>query len=367
MAYLKEAFECSVEELHRELIARGTQVPEARRFDFSDKNGTPQRDCIMTRVKKYYRDNAETLKPDESLTHISTEELVKVLLFRTGRIEIGGVRGNWGGDDRVDICDLSDDNVIKNASCVTAICNAVDLNDTNDGYFELRHKNYGKTYDLCGCEPFYYQPVAAGYMSSGFLVKEDMIATAGHCVARNIENLRFLFGFRMSDPSTPVTRVPKKNIYKAVEVVEKRYTTRGTNGTDWALVKLDRKVEDRPVVELCMTDVAYDQSIYVIGHPAGLPLKFAPGSRIKQLHPANFIADLDIYSGNSGSPVFDADSHKVVGIVIQGDDRDFYTWTGKCYVSVVYPRTDMKSEGSRCIKISEFSRYCFNNSPEGKD
>ncbi|NIO81255.1 MAG: hypothetical protein GTN68_11940, partial [Candidatus Aminicenantes bacterium] len=53
MAYKRKLLhECSVKELDRELIARGAQIPDEKQFNFRDKEGTPERDNIMTQVKK---------------------------------------------------------------------------------------------------------------------------------------------------------------------------------------------------------------------------------------------------------------------------------------------------------------------------
>ena len=92
MEYRNEAFGCSREELVRELVARGARVPEKKRFDFQDKKGTPLRNDIMNGVKTFYRDIAATLKPDDLLSHISTEELAKVFLYKIGRMKIGDQR-----------------------------------------------------------------------------------------------------------------------------------------------------------------------------------------------------------------------------------------------------------------------------------
>lgn len=359
MEYRKEVFECSREELVRELVARGARLPEKQRFDFQDKNGTQLREEIMADVKTFYREVAGTLEPDKSLSHISTPELVKVFLFKIGRITIGNQRGVWGYDERKDLFDVNDPHVIANANSVAAICSKDDLIDNNDGYMELRVKHYGTTYNLCDCEPFYCQPVASGLLKSCFLVKENVVATAAHCIKCNIQDHCFLFGYQMLNPFNPVTRVPKENIYYAAELVKKSYTTRQLkkNGSDWALVKLDRKVSGQAVAEISQEDIYYGQPIYVIGHPAGLPKKYAPGSRVKFINKTNFIAELDIYSGNSGSPVFESDNHKVVGLVIHGDGRDFI-WTGSCYASAIYPRPDSNSVGSRCTRSSEFKNYC---------
>ena len=43
--------------------------------------------------------------------------------------------------------------------------------------------------------------------------------------------------------------IPNENIYKGVKINGKVYNPLG-NGSDWALIKLDRKVEGHPVVKL---------------------------------------------------------------------------------------------------------------------
>ena len=45
-------------------------------------------------------------------------------------------------------------------------------------------------------------------------VSPDVIATAGHCVnKRNVTNVRFVFGFRMKNASTPTIRISNQNIF----------------------------------------------------------------------------------------------------------------------------------------------------------
>ena len=79
-------------------------------------------------------------------------------------------------------------------------------------------------------------------MCTDFLVEEDIVATAAHFAnEKNITNLRIVFGFKMTEKSTPITQLPGKNIYKAVKIISRDYKPRG-NRTDWALVQLDRKV-----------------------------------------------------------------------------------------------------------------------------
>ena len=88
------------------------------------------------------------------------------------------------------------------------------LIDAKKGISTLKVKNYGEAFNLCDIEPFRHQPIAAGWLWSGFLVKDDVIATAAHCVnERNVTDLRILFGYKMVDSTTPVTMFSNDNIY----------------------------------------------------------------------------------------------------------------------------------------------------------
>ncbi len=352
-------FEYTVEELDRELLARGARVDAENRFKFKDKEGTPERDAIMAQVKKLY-DSNETLSLNEDLHHISTWELTKILMYKTGKIEINGARGTWGTDERMDFYEITDNQIKKNAACTAAICKKDSLLTNKKGFSTLKVKNYGKTFNLCDCEPFQQQSIFAGPMCTGFLVKEDMIVTAAHFVnEKNVIDLRIVFGFKMMDATSAVIQVPNKNIYQGVKLLNRVYKRMDTggSGSDWALVKLDRKVVGQSVATLSTKGLSCGQGVYVIGHPVGLPLKYAPGAHIMDISGAYFPADLDVYSGNSGSPVFDSDTHELLGMVVRGDNRDF-RWTGNGWLSVIYPNRDTYSTGAQCTRVSEFSEYC---------
>ncbi len=349
------AQQLSVEELDRELIARGAKIAEEKRFKFKDREGTPERACIMAQVKEFY-DAAisNTLSPREDLRHLSTRELVKTLRFKTMKFRVEGRRGIWYDDNRKDFYQIEDEEVRKNAECVAAICDKADLTAEKNGYSSLKTKKFGKAFNLCKDEPFYEQPVAAGRLHSCFLVEEDIIATADHCISSgSLSRFRFLFGFKMLDFSTPVEQVPNTDIYRGVELIERVYN-RTTDNSDWALVKLDRKVKGHPVVKFPDREVISRQPVYVIGHPCGLPLKYAAGAKVKTVENAYFSADLDVFSGNSGSPVFNGNTHELVGIAVRGDFQNF-RWTRKGWMYIKYPHPDLISREPRCTRQSEFS------------
>jgi V8-like Glu-specific endopeptidase len=345
-------YEFSVEELDMELIARGARIPDEKQFKFKDNMDVFERDCIMKQVKELY-DSAKSWSPNEALRDISTEDLVKILLFKTGIIEINNERGVWGKDKRQDFYEIEDEHIKKNAECTAAILFKDSLIDSGKNFSMLKVKNYGKTFNLSDYESFHDQYMISGRVCTGFLVEEDVIATAGHCANNgNVTDLRFVFGFRMQDSTTPVIRIPRSSIYKGVKLFHTAYE-RKCNGSDWSLVKLDRKVEEQTIAKLSKKEVLPDLPVYVLGHPCGLPLKYAPGADVHDVGEDSFKANLDIYMGNSGSPIFNSETHEVIGIVVNGDNRDF-RWTGTGWVSVIYPNREFYSQGSKCIRASQF-------------
>ena len=124
-------------------------------------------------------------------------------------------------------------------------------------------------------------------------------------------------------------------------------TSRSPNvddGTDWALVQLDRPVTGHKPLKVRTTGKIGDkQSLFVIGHPTGLPQKYAPRAKVRDNTPAAFfVANLDTYGGNSGSPVFNSSNRVVEGILVRGES-DFVS-NGSCFVSLVCPTTGCRGE-----------------------
>jgi hypothetical protein len=72
-------------------------------------------------------------------------------------------------------------------------------------------------------------------------------------------------------------------------------------------------------------------------------MKVAAGAAVRDNTPsAFFVANLDTYGGNSGSPVFNSVTHEVEGILVRGE-ADFVQ-QGNCRVSLVCPSTGCRGE-----------------------
>jgi hypothetical protein len=284
---------------------------------------------------------AAPLEPSENLREFDDESIANVLKENQKVI--------YGVDDRVDVFLLPAGPNRDDVDSVAALFDATDVTNNGNGTSTLRTQNFGTARNLCAGERFREQPIGA--FCSGFLVAADIIATAGHCVnADNVTNVRFIFGFRMRNATTAETVINNEEIYRGVAVIGRQEVR---NGPDWALIRINRPVTNHRIVRIRRTGkVADTQAVHVIGHPVGLPTKFAGGATVRDNQPnAFFVANLDTYGGNSGSPIFNSDSHTVEGILVRGE-TDFVQ-QGTCRVSLVCPNTGCRGED--CTRTIEFA------------
>jgi hypothetical protein len=155
----------------------------------------------------------------------------------------------------------------------------------------------------------------------------------------------------MLDASTPVLTFPADQVYFCAGFVGSYYPD---DIADWGLIRLDRAVPDHEPLPIRRTGkVADGQTLFMIGHPLGLPAKHAPGGYVRESDAADyFITNLDASGGNSGSAVFDAESHVVEGILVAGDPVDL-VYRGNCLVSSVC--ADDECMGEEVIRSSQFA------------
>ncbi len=244
----------------------------------------------------------------------------------------------YGEDNRIDIWEapyvLGDqwESISKNVPAVMGVFANTDLNQTaaSPDFKLLKSVTYQAAEGLCEDQKFARQPT--GPYCTGFLVAPDIVTTAGHCIEDAplsercgpqyacLNNTYFVFGFAMQneDPNLVVSSFSPEKVFTGVEILA--HGSRLEEPLDFALVKLDRPVVGvAPVTLSAGNSFAEDQTFYVIGHPTGLPLKIATdGILHKDDNPNHFVASLDTFGGNSGSPIFNLHTHKVEGILVEG-------------------------------------------------
>ncbi|MEM7658290.1 MAG: S8 family serine peptidase [Bacteroidota bacterium] len=161
--------------------------------------------------------------------------------------------------------------------------------------------------------------------ATGFMVGADLMMTCRHALEQDGEFTHkqkyVVFGYRHNKEGEEVpSTFQKKQVYRIAEVI-----AYGEIYEDWALVRLDRKVEILPnssQLTLEPEEKSPQTPVYAIGHPLGLPLQLScDGQIFVKENGQAYQTDLDLFAGSSGSPVFDANTFQVIGIYIQGQKQ----------------------------------------------
>lgn len=264
-------------------------------------------------------------------------------------------RSIYGEDDRVEAHASTDARRRANARSVAAVIKAGDFSPTGTGKFSVSGTTLADRFEikgtpLCGREPFQDQPSCA--TGSAFLLTPTIVATAAHCLdVSNFHKFSLVFDFEArEDGSVPRSYSPDQ-IYAVKRYIGGHFDT---EGADWALVELDRRVAGREPLAFRRAGKAEEgSSVYVIGHPSGLPKKIAGNAVIRSnSHPDYFVANLDTYGGNSGSPVFNALTHEVEGLLVRGQSD--FTPLGDCVASLVCPMEGCRGED--CTRMGPIAK-----------
>lgn len=191
---------------------------------------------------------------------------------------------------------------------------------------------------------------------SGFLVGEDLLATAGHCFEDQYSCDNQLIAFDV-DSDSEINRGFKaidKNIYRCKEIVSQIYDFETKQ--DYAVIKLDRKSERTPLKLRTTGKLSLTDKVFMIGHPLGLPLVYSPESEINEnSNPLFFKTKINSFHGNSGSPIFNAKTFLVEGILVRGEEDFKMDKQGNCQRYMKYSSTSntdkLKSEGATRIQF----------------
>ncbi|MEX0799134.1 MAG: serine protease [Bacteriovoracaceae bacterium] len=233
----------------------------------------------------------------------------------------------YGEDNRMDIEQVRSAQIQKVAKSVAArVSNrAFHIQDKEFslGMAPLLSDQWGAA--VCQDEKFANQPTVSD--CSGFLVGEDLLATAGHCVLDMMGEVEdqmtgscaensWMFDYVADKDQVKTERISVDNLYSCSKVV---YAV-VDDVSDFALIKLDRKVSGREPVKIRKeAKVKSGEGIFVIGYPSGLPLKYAGGAKVFENDKDEYFStNLDTFGGNSGSPIFNAQTYQVEGILVRG-------------------------------------------------
>ncbi len=225
----------------------------------------------------------------------------------------------YGDDNRLDIYVVTNPNVLKLAQAACLVVSTSELSDNGDGTYTLDAVSWTSQsgWPLCTDERFRGQ-LNAGFCSA-YLVGDDIIVTAGHCVsASSCGSSAFVFGFQQVDSLTgPSLTISENDVYFCSGIIDQVLS----GDFDHCVLQLDRPVVGRDPLPIRRSGSVSDgDSLIVVGHPVGLPMKAADGAIVQNANGSTewFQANLDTYGGNSGSLVANLTDFTVEGILVRG-------------------------------------------------
>jgi hypothetical protein len=239
----------------------------------------------------------------------------------------------YGADDRSERFEVSDPAALAVADATAMLLGGAWLTSYSNGDVGIDSSFTLQDYlDVCPTEPYAQQPVPGE--CTAFLVADDLVATAGHCVSDALcSDTFFVFGYHYEGPNALRDVVSADDVYVCEEVV-----TRATLGTlDYGLVRLERPVVNRVPLDVRRTGtVSVGTPVLVASHPMGLPLKISRNATV-QSSTANhyFETNVDVYNGSSGAPVVNAFTLRVEGLLARGNPD--FLWNGTCNESLTCP------------------------------
>lgn len=252
----------------------------------------------------------------------------------------------YGTDDRKDYRDVTDPQLRELARSTVALISKEHL--IYDDVFDVFHfEKPDGSLPLCSEEPFNNQSTWA--FCSGSLIAPDLILTAGHCVfdQKSCQKARFVFDYKLEGRENKIDLVKAENVFSCQEII---YSTETRNAADFALIRLDREVANRTPLELSDKEVTFQDKLMLIGHPAGYPTKFAfNGVARRMTNDQYIVAEIDAFTGNSGSSVFDQTTHKIVGVLARGEAD--YERKNKCLVAKVCGKEGCRGEDVTRIDV----------------
>jgi V8-like Glu-specific endopeptidase len=289
----------------------------------------------------------------------------------------------YGVDNRTPIFNSTENHILEISKSIAVMTYNYKLrnNRADNNYYKYSKTPAFVSYDICQDEPFAHENILGN--CTGFLIGENLLMTAGHCISEqeSCELISFIF-----DQITSNGLVKKSNTYQCKKVIQTGVNISKSNlyYQDYTILQIEKKssAPKRPFLIISDEELIEGDPLYTIGSPFGTPLKVADDAYITSLvsskgsivevaiqagdediyHPLNildyFMTNLDTFSGNSGSPVISEKTGHVIGLLSSGDDDWDFDDENFCQRSRYKPMSDPGEESVfRILNIQNLNEF----------
>lgn len=212
------------------------------------------------------------------------------------------------------------------------------------------------------CEDTNFRDLPTFSRCTAFLVSEDLLVTAGHCINNESECSKATWIFSDEiDPSDTSPKIESRDIVKCKNIVSRIKNPISKN--DYALIKLTSPIKHRPYLKFRTEGkIQNEEELVVIGHPTGLPLIISDQNKILD-NSSEFLfkIDSDTFGGNSGSPVINMRTGLVEGILTDGDLDYILNPMRGC--KETFKCVEKKCKGENVVRITNIPQLVPNMTP----
>lgn len=266
------------------------------------------------------------------------------------RINTPGLSAIYGVDDRELISTKSDPKIQEMARAVALIV-SVERMDVGMFKTKINASTVQEELNMCASEHFVNRPAIPG--CTGFLVGPNVMVSAGHCFVNedDCSNKKIIFDVDAQKQTKKGYSVSNSSVFSCKKIIN----TIAMDQQDYSIIELDRVAKKRQPLKLNMTSKIDNKAqVFMIGHPLGMPLMLSKATSVANNNDSfQFTAGLDSFEGNSGSPVINAKTLQVEGILVNGQQDLVQDLKIQCYRNVVYSGAG----GEGVFRISELAPY----------